>query len=87
MSMVAIYLLNRQVGKARQQVEANQAQVEKLSADYENVLKPRINQFLQVLLRYSQTDPNFANILRKYPIQMTQPAGAPAPAPAAPAPK
>jgi hypothetical protein len=81
MSFVAVTLMIKQVGKVRAQVEANQAQVDKLSADYENVFKPRISQFLQALVRYTQTDPNFANVLRKYPIQQQQPAPTASPVP------
>jgi hypothetical protein len=81
MSFAAVTLMIKQVGKVRAQVETNQAQVDKLSADYENVFKPRISQFLQALVRYAQTDPNFANVLRKYPIQQQQPAPAAAPVP------
>lgn len=84
MSFAGLALMVKQVGKVRAQVETNQAQVEKLSADFETVFKPRISQFLQALVRYAQTDPNFMNVLRKYPIVQQQPAGAPnvPPAPA-----
>jgi hypothetical protein len=85
MSFAGVTLMIKQVGKVRAQVETNQAQVDKLSADYENVFKPRISQFLQALVRYAQSDPNFANVLRKYPIQQQQPAPAAAPVPPPPA--
>jgi uncharacterized protein (DUF58 family) len=69
MSLAANALLLKQVGKVRSQVEASQPQVDKLSTEYENVLKPRISQFLQALVQFAQTNPDFIPILQKYPIQ------------------
>lgn len=74
-----ISLLLKKVGQVRRQVEVNQPQVDKLAADYDTVFKPRLNAFLQALLRYGQTDANFVNVLRKYPIQQQPPAAAAAP--------
>jgi uncharacterized iron-regulated membrane protein len=74
----------KKVGRVRQQIEASQPQVDKMSADYDTVFKPRVSALLQSLVQYAQTDPNFVNVLRKYPIQQQAapaPVGSPVPQP------
>jgi len=84
------FILVRQVGASRRQAEELAKRVQPLSAQYDNTLKPRISAFLNALVGFARTNPDFLPILQKYPIAAApgspQPA-APAPVPVAPAPK
>lgn len=80
-------LMIQQIGVARRNVEELEKRLKPISGQYETTIKPRISAFLNALVGFSRTDPEFRAILQKYPIQSSGPvsnavpASVPAPAP------
>ena len=72
-------LMVQQLGAARRQAEDLEKRLRPVTGQYENTIRPRISAFLNALVGFARTNPDFLPILQKYPIQSSGPVSNAAP--------
>ena len=73
-------LMVQQLGAVRRQAEDLEKRLKPIASQYDNTIKPRISSFLNALVGFARTNPDFLPILQKYPIQSSGPVSNAAPA-------
>ena len=73
---LAVFLV-RQVTFVRRDVEGIRPQIDRLTANFKQVEEPQINSFVNSLINYAKTHPDFNPILAKYKITPSVPVPVP----------